>query len=103
MQALLYKLTHRGAVDPPPIAFSMCRICQRDFDATIRCSWCGFVGAASALPTKCGMFFSHDDDAAMKRIVRIHVKRGTSVEKMQSLCDECIAFDQGDGSTDNKI
>jgi hypothetical protein len=94
MQALLYKLTHRGAVDPPPIAFSMCRICHRDFDAVVRCNWCGFVGVTSALPTKCGMFFSHDDDAARKRIVRIHVKRGTSVEKMQSLCDECIAGDR---------
>jgi hypothetical protein len=43
------------------------------------------------------MFFSHDEDAAKadkERIVRIHVKRGTSVEKMQSLCDDCIAGDE---------
>jgi hypothetical protein len=39
------------------------------------------------------MFFTHDEDATKARIVRIHVKRGTSVEKMQSLCDDCIAAD----------
>jgi hypothetical protein len=97
MQALLHKLTHKGAVEPPHIAFATCRICQRDFDAVVRCNWCGFVGVASAIPAKCGMFFSHDDDAAKAdkdRIVRIHVKRGTSVEKMQSLCDDCIAGDE---------